>query len=95
MAKGNSFSQISLTLGCVHSTISREIKRHLPNNFTTYIDIISHQNRLNKPASMLRTGWLFAIFKRKNKFINEYFNTYTSPDAISGELDLKHDGMLS
>ncbi|WP_097357028.1 helix-turn-helix domain-containing protein [Candidatus Enterovibrio escicola] len=32
-AEGYSFSQIFRRVSCIHSTISREIKRHIPNNF--------------------------------------------------------------
>ncbi|PCS21587.1 hypothetical protein BTN49_2836 [Candidatus Enterovibrio escicola] len=33
MAEADSFSQLSRTFGCLHLTISREIKLHIPNNF--------------------------------------------------------------
>ncbi|PCS23565.1 helix-turn-helix domain-containing protein [Candidatus Enterovibrio escicola] len=33
LVEGDSFNQIAQILACVHSTISRERKSHIPNNF--------------------------------------------------------------
>ncbi|WP_097355513.1 helix-turn-helix domain-containing protein [Candidatus Enterovibrio escicola] len=33
MDKGNYFSQIARILGCAYSTINREIKRYIPDDF--------------------------------------------------------------
>ncbi|WP_223823861.1 helix-turn-helix domain-containing protein [Candidatus Enterovibrio escicola] len=42
LAEGDSFNQITRILDCAHSTISREIKYHLPNNFHS---VYCHRDR--------------------------------------------------
>ncbi|WP_223824375.1 helix-turn-helix domain-containing protein [Candidatus Enterovibrio escicola] len=90
------FSQIARILDCVHSTISREIKRHIPDNSHS-VDCPHLASKQDKETRSTATNRLDfnCVSKRMKVFIHEHPSTHTSPDVISGELALKLDVMLS
>lgn len=96
LAEGDSPARIGRTLGVHRTTISREIKRHTPDDFNgVYCHLLA--SRLAKEKrNQAKKGVAFKQITGQTKtFIHDRLSTHTSPDVISGELALKHDTKVS
>ncbi|WP_097357060.1 helix-turn-helix domain-containing protein [Candidatus Enterovibrio escicola] len=92
MGEGDSFNQISRILGVAHSTISREINHHIPDNFH---GIYCHCLISKQAKETCYNTKNLCISERTKMFIHECLSTHTSPNMVSQKLALKHDILLS
>ena len=91
-----SMRTIAKELGCSPSTISREVKRNTPDDFS---GLYSHRVATNLSKKRRIKASKNKAFKTVDafiySFIRERLSTHTSPDVISGELRVKHQCFIS
>jgi IS30 family transposase len=96
LSEGDSKSEIARHLGVASSTISREVRRHTPPDFN---GLYNHQVATKLAKQKRRDSKVGSVFKaitgKIKDFIHDRLSTHTSPDVISGELELKHKVSLS
>ena len=90
-SEGDSLRQIAIGLGYSHTTLSREVRRHTPDDFNGVYCHRMASEKAKATRSLAKLNVAFKAIQGKTKdFIHERLSTHTSPDVISGELALKH-----
>ena len=96
LGEGLSRRKIATKLNVSASTISREINRNTLDSFNgvycwKVADSTAKERRANAKAEQAFRGMTDFV----DDFIRQRLEVHTSPDVISGELNLKHDIQVS
>ncbi|WP_150137457.1 helix-turn-helix domain-containing protein [Candidatus Enterovibrio escicola] len=81
LAEGDSFSQLAQTLGCAQSTISREIRSYIPDDFHgVYCHRLASKQAKETYCNTMNGLAFGCISERTKAFIHERLSTHISPE---------------